>query len=170
MICVFEITSDESLGFKRVVQINQENTFEDLHKTIQDTSGFDHTQVASFFIADDQWRKQTEISMLGSWNGNKKVMSMQRSKIKDYASKVGQKLVYVFDFFNERFFYVELKEILMQTDLKEPFIAYEKGNPPPQFLTSEYEDDGSDVVDPDQGYKSFGDWEDYNEIFGELDL
>ena len=170
MVCVFEISSLEAPDFKRVVQISSEDTFEELHLAIQNTAGFDQTQLASFFITDDYWRKQIEISQLDSSGKNKsRVLNMHRIKIEDYISEIGQKLVYVFDFFNERFFYVELKEKLMKTDLKEPFVAYEKGILPNQFLIDDLESPEVITRERDESYKSFGDLEDYYEIFGEID-
>lgn len=169
MICVFEISSLENADFKRIIHIESGNTFEDLHRIIQDTSDFDQSQTASFFLTDDQWRKQIEVSLLDSGKKNTKVLSMRKTKLDEYISEIGQKLVYVFDFFNDRVFYVELKEKLMKTDLKEPFVAYEKGNAPSQFLINDLESPDVEILERDESYKSFGDLEDYYEIFGELD-
>jgi hypothetical protein len=94
---------------------------------------------------------------------------MRKTKLDDYISEIGQKLVYVFDFFNERYFYLELKEKLMKTDLKEPFVAYEKGNAPSQFLINDLESPEVELMEKDESYKSFGDLEDYYEVFGEMD-
>ncbi len=169
MVCVFEISSIENPEFKRLVQIGSGDTFEDLHRIIQNTSNFDQSQLASFFLADDNWKKQIEISLLDSDKSNRRVISMRKTKLYEYISEIGQKLVYVFDFFNERYFYVELKEKLMKTDLKEPFVAYEKGSSPSQFLINDLENPDVETIDRDESYKSFGDLEDYYEIFGELD-
>ena len=57
----------------------------------------------------------------------------------------------------------------MKTDLKEPFVAYENGKAPSQFLINDYSTD-VDVLTTDESYKSFGDLEDYYEIFGEMDV
>ena len=169
MVCVFEISSIENPEFKRLIQIGSGDTFEDLHRIIQNTSNFDQSQLASFFLADDNWKKQIEISLLDSDKSNRRVISMRKTKLDVYISEIGQKLVYVFDFFNERYFYVELKEKLMKTDLKEPFVAYEKGNAPSQFLINDLENPEVETIDRDESYKSFGDLEDYYEIFGEMD-
>jgi len=123
MICIFEISSSEALGFKRLVHINSEQTFEDFHQIIQRTCNFDHSQLASFFLTDDLWRKNIEITSLDSGKSTPKLFSMRTTKLNEYLSETGQKLKYVFDFFNERFFYIELKDKLMKTDLKEPFVA-----------------------------------------------
>jgi hypothetical protein len=169
MICVFEILSSESPDFKRLIHISPENTFEDLHRIIQNAVGFDDSQLASFFLTDEHWRKQIEISLLGSGVGTPGLLSMQKIKLNEYMTEPGQKLVYVFDFFNDRFFYVELKEKLMKTDLKEPFVAYEKGSAPAQFLINDYEGPEVELLERNESCKSFGDLEDYYEIFGEMD-
>jgi len=170
MICLFEISSSEAPDFKRLIHINPEDSFEDLHRIIQNTSNFDYSQLASFFLTDEHWRKQIEISLLDSGKIVSGQLSMRKTKLNEYITKTGQKLVYVFDFFNERYFYLELKEILMKTDLKEPFVAYEKGNAPAQFLVNDYDSQEVATLDQDDSYKSFGDLEDYYEIFGEMDV
>ncbi|MFA5330130.1 MAG: hypothetical protein WC384_20215 [Prolixibacteraceae bacterium] len=169
MVFVFEISSLEAPEFKRVIQLNSGHTFEDLHRIIQNTSNFDQSQLASFFITDDLWREKIEIGLLDTGEKSRSVLSMRKTKVDEYLSEVGQKLVYVFDFINERLFKLELKEMLMKTDLKEPFVAYEKGNAPSQFLSNDLDSPEVDLVESDDSYKSFGDLEDYYEIFGEMD-
>jgi len=170
MICIFEVSSLEAPEFKRLIHIDSKHTFEDLHRTIQNTSDFDSSQLASFYITDQLWRKQIEISSLDSGSETPKIRSMRHTKMDEYISEIGQKLVYVFDFFNERLFYLELKEKLMKTDLKEPFVAYEKGFAPSQFLINDFESPEVELIEPKDSYKSFGDLEDYYEIFGEMDM
>lgn len=169
MICIFEISSFEAPDFKRLVHVGTGNTFEDFHRTIQNTCSFDQTQLASFFITDDHWKRQIEISPLDPGKHYPKMLSMRTTKIDEYISEIGQKFIYVYDFFNERFLCLELKEKLMKTDLKEPFVAYEKGNAPSQFLISDLDCPDVELMETEKSYKSFGDLEDYCEIFGEMD-
>lgn len=169
MVCIFEVSSPETADFKRMIHLSADHTFEDFHRILQDTSDFDQTQLASFFLTDDHWRKKIEICALDSGENDPKQVCMRNTKISNYLTEPGQKLVYVFDFFNERFFYLELKEYLMKNDLKEPFVAYEKGKAPAQFLVNDYDSPEVEILDSDETYKSFGDLEDYYEIFGEMD-
>ena len=170
MICIFEISSSEILDFKRSIHIDAEQTFEDLHQIIQRTCNFDHSQLASFFLTDDLWRKNIEITSLDSGKPGAKLISMRTTKLDKYLSESGQKLIYIFDYFNDRFLYLELKEKLMKTDLKEPFVAYEKGDAPSQFLINDLDIADVDVMDIDDSFKSFGELEDYFEIYGEMDV
>ncbi len=169
MICIFEISSSEAPDFKRIIHISPEKTFEDLNLIIQNTCSFDHSQLASFFLTDDLWRKSIEITSLDSGKSTRMLISMRTTKLNKYLSETGQKLIYVFDFFNERFLFIELKEKIMKTDLQEPFVAYEKGVAPAQFLITDYDSLEVDVIESDDAYKSFGDLEDYYEIFGEME-
>lgn len=169
MVCIFEVLSPEAPDFKRIIHINSENTFEDLHELIQNSAGFDQSQLATFYLVDSRGRKKVEIGSLESSENSSKQPSMQKTKINDYISEVGQKLVYVFDFFNERYLYFELKGKIMKTDLKEPFVAFENGKAPSQFLISDLDSPEVDVIESDENYQSFGDLEDYYEIYGEMD-
>ena len=169
MICIFEVTSPEVLDYKRLIHIDADDNFEDLHRILQKTSNFDQSQMASFYTTDDHWHKRIEISSLDSTPDSRKLRCMRNVRLNDYVSKVGEKLIYVFDFYNERFFYLELKEKFMKTDLREPFVAYEKGNAPAQSLVNKKENHEVDLLESDETYQSFGELEDYYEIFGEMD-
>jgi hypothetical protein len=168
MVCIFDISSAEAPDFKRSVQIDPEQTFEDFHQVIQRTCNFDHSQLASFFLTNEAGKNKIEITSLDSGKSTPSLISMRTTKLNKFLTEIGQKLTYVFDYFNDRFLFIELKEILMKTDLKEPFVAYENGKAPSQFLINDYSND-VDVLTTDESYKSFGDLEDYYEIFGEMD-
>lgn len=169
MIYLFEVSSSEVTDFKRLIQLNSTDTFEDLHRILQKTSNFDQSQMASFYLSDEHLKKKIEISSLDSGELSAKHLSMRKIKLIDYISVIEEKILYVFDFFNERFFYLELKEKFMKTDLKEPFVAYEKGNAPAQLLVNRNDNHEVDLLESDETYKSFGELEDYYEIFGEMD-
>lgn len=169
MISIFEVTSPESPDFKRLIQLGKEHTFEDLHQTVQKSADFDQSQLASFYLTDERGRKHIEIGSLDSELSNQKLLNMRKTKVNEFITNIGQKFIYVYDFFNERYFYFELKETIMKTDLKEPFVAYENGKAPAQFLISDLDSPEVDLLESKDSYKSFGELEDYYEIFGEMD-
>lgn len=169
MILELEITSNEVPEYKRVIQIDGSDTFYDLHLLIQSSSGFDQSQMASFFANSDKSKKVVEISSVDSGRYSPTILSMQKTSIDSFLTKPGQKLSYNFDLINERFFYVEFKEKLMKNDLKEPFISFEKGNAPAQILFSEIENSEVDLLEVDELQTSFAELEDYYEIFGEME-
>ena len=63
MVYRFTIISDEVDNFRREIQIDSEATFLDLHNAILKSAGYPNDQMTSFFICDDNWEKETEITL-----------------------------------------------------------------------------------------------------------
>jgi len=93
MICIFEISSSEVPDFRRLIHINSNHTFEDFNLIIQNTCRFDHSQLASFFLTDDLWRKSIEITSLDSGKSTAMLISMRTIKLDQYLSETGQILI-----------------------------------------------------------------------------
>ena len=64
MVFRFLILSDEVDDFKREIKIDAEATFLDLHDAILESVGYTKDQMCSFFICDDDWSKNTEITLV----------------------------------------------------------------------------------------------------------
>ena len=62
MIYRFTIISDEVDDFVREIQIDPEATFFDLHEAILKAANYTNDQMTSFFICDDDWEKEKEIT------------------------------------------------------------------------------------------------------------
>jgi len=135
MIYRFRILSDENKEFARELLIHNEQTFLDFHHCLQEDLGFDPKQLASFFLTNSTWEKQLQITlidMMDDEGGN--CITMDQATIGTYLSTKGQRLIYVFDFFSERSFFIELTEILEIADKKSlPKIAFSHGDPPIQI-------------------------------------
>lgn len=176
MVYRFRILSDENKDFARELLIHSEQSFLDFHHCIQENLGFDPKQLASFFLTNSVWEKQLQITlidMMDDEGGN--CITMDQAIIDTYISTKGQRLIYVFDFFSERSFFIELTEIL---DIKEakslPKIAFSHGDPPiqielgledVQFLDEGFEDDLS-MDSPDDDFSDdfdFIDSDDYQD-------
>ena len=65
MVSVFRLISDELDNFRRDFEIKSDQSFYDLHIAIQNNLCYDKSQVASFFICDDNWEKLQEITLVG---------------------------------------------------------------------------------------------------------
>ena len=63
MIYRFTIISDEVDDFIREIKIDSEATFFDLHEAILKAAGYKDDQMTSFFICDDDWEKDQEITL-----------------------------------------------------------------------------------------------------------
>ena len=63
MIYRFTLISDEADDFIREIQIDPEATFYDFHEAIVKSVGYTDDQMTSFFICDDDWEKEKEVTL-----------------------------------------------------------------------------------------------------------
>jgi hypothetical protein len=143
MILLFRIISDENQEFYRDLVIDGSDTFLDFHQCLQENLGFDPTQLASFFITTELWEKQQEITLIDMLQEpGVETLTMGEATLDEYVTEANQRMIYVFDFFSERAFFIELMEKSNQSSPRDtPFIAAEKGDAPPQLALDLLADD-----------------------------
>ena len=169
MIYHFKINSQELKNFQLEVELDENHSFFDFHSIIQKSLGFESHQLASFFISDSRWKKLKEISMLDLGINGSAYFIMQKTKLSDLIISKEQKLLYTFDFLNDRSFYLELTGIIMEKNLSEPFVTLKQGDSPVQVLGEETLELEPAIYQEEEVLMDFGELDDYNEIFGELD-
>ncbi len=94
---------------------------------------------------------------------------MGKTKLHNILSDKGQRLLYVFDFFNDRSFYIELTKIYMEKHLQENKVTQNEGDAPAQVLEEELQGQGLEILNQENRYRDYGDLDDYTEIFGEME-
>ncbi|MBR1934565.1 MAG: hypothetical protein IJ835_00760, partial [Muribaculaceae bacterium] len=62
MIYKFKIGSEEAGNFKVEIAIDSNDTFLNLRNAILDAAGYDKQQIDSFYVCDDEWHKEKEIT------------------------------------------------------------------------------------------------------------
>ncbi len=136
MVLKFRLISDEQDDFIRDIEILAEQTFFQFHMVVQENLHFDKSQIASFFICNRDWEKEQEITLFElSEEEAANVVTMDSAKIGDHVSEVHDKLMYVFDVFNERLFFIELVEKHPGDPARKyPYCCLEQGKPPHQLL------------------------------------
>jgi hypothetical protein len=169
MIFHFRIISQESQNFHLEVKLAEYHTFFDFHSIIQKSLGYESHQLASFFISDSRWLKLKEISMLDLGMNGAAYFIMQKTKLADLLHSKGQKLIYTFDFINDRSLLLELTEIIMEKNLSEPLVTSKVGDAPVQVLGEDYLMQETSEALEEEVYMDFGELEDYTKIFGEMD-
>ncbi len=135
MIYKFRIISDENKEFARELLINKDQKFIDFHHCLQENLKFDPAQLASFFITNKAWEKKNQITLIDMMDEeSENCTTMDQCRISDYFSETGGRMLYVFDFFSERSFFIELTQIMDVDNSKSlPKVVYEHGTPPPQI-------------------------------------
>lgn len=135
MLFHFVILSGESEDFVREINIDSDSTFLDFHEIIQDSVDYDKSQIASFFISDENWDKGSEITLLKMDNhSNSDELIMDQIKLIDYLKEPKARLIYQFDFFSNRGFFIELLSVSDGITLDKPSVVKAAGIVPEQIL------------------------------------
>ena len=139
----FKLFIEDNEDIYREIEILSGQTFEDFHNAIQDAYKFDKKHAAAFFVSDDYWRKDQEITLreedlpLDADEVRKGVSPknlMSKTKIAKYIDSPRQRFMYVFDPAVKWAFCIELMKILPDNP-KGTYPACVKsiGNPPKQY-------------------------------------
>ncbi|MDR2533930.1 MAG: plasmid pRiA4b ORF-3 family protein [Tannerellaceae bacterium] len=134
MIYRFLIASGEVDNFVREIKIDSEATFLDLHRAILRSVGYSNDEMYSFFTCDDEWNKQTEITLVDMGKPSDEDVYLMEDTQLDELIEDDQRLLYVFDYMTERAFFIELREIITGKSLSEPICSGSEGTPPPQSI------------------------------------
>ncbi len=131
----------------RDLEIRETDTLEDLHNIITQSFGFDGTEMASFYISDEQWNQGEEISLFDLSDDNSARL-MNETEISSVVHEVQPKLIYVYDFLSMWTFYVELAEIVEEANGTDyPNLMFVKGQVPNEAPDKLFEADPTDDFD-----------------------
>ena len=95
----------------RDIEIRKTDTFEDLHNVLTQSFGFDGSEMASFYVSNDEWDQGQEIALF-DMGQNDNIRMMNETIIEDVIDEDHTKLIYIYDFLNMWTFLVELGEIV----------------------------------------------------------
>lgn len=136
MIYKFVVISGEDESFIREFELDEENTLFDFHNALQEELEYDRSQIASFFTTNSNWEKEEEFTLIEMGPGT---TVMDEVSIDDIALEKNQKLLYVFDQFNERALFIEITGIREPVEGREyPVCTRSQGKPPVQVVFNSF--------------------------------
>lgn len=171
MVFKFKIRSDKVENFVLHIEADAKNTFFELHEIIQDECKYDPSELATFFLADEEWDKGMEIPMFRNKSLKyNSVLTMKNAFLGDYLKEKEDKLIYIFDITNQKSLYIELNEINMEKKINSPVVTYNRGSAPLQSSSNHYDTDllASEDSELQNIFTDFGELEDLNMIYGEM--
>lgn len=134
MIYRFVMVSDEAPGFLREIRIDGTASFRELQDAILDAVGYTHDQLTSFFISDKSWRPKQEILLMdmGLHGTDEDYYLMSDTYLDDFLEDAGDRVLFQFDQLGNRYFYIELKEVILGETIAKPQVTRKKGDAPRQ--------------------------------------
>lgn len=139
----FKICLEDHEDVFRDIDIKASQTFNDLHDLIQTAYKFDGKHSASFFVSDDYWRKNREITLRKEdlplepeeiKQGVEPKKLMAEAKLASFIEQPHQRFIYVFDATAQWNFLVEMVKLVDEnTKLNYPACVRSVGNAPKQY-------------------------------------
>ncbi len=132
----FRITFEDYDDVIREIDVKSNQTFEDLHRAIHQSTGYNSEYPSSFYISNDQWMKGEEITYLPNQKRiDRGVALMEKVKLLSYIDDPHQKFYYTFNFDRPFDFHVELMKIILDDapGVVYPAVIKSVGEAPKQF-------------------------------------
>ena len=129
----FKVSFEDYDDIERDIDIKSNQTFEDLHRAIHKSTGYNEEASSSFYVSNDQWIKNEEIAFLPNQrkvtNG---VTTMTNSKLASFIDDPHQKFYYTYNFERPFDFHIELIKILLNDEVGKtyPFVFRSRGEAP----------------------------------------
>ncbi len=153
MVYKFTIISDEVDDFVREIKLDSEATFFEFHQAILESAGYKDDQLTSFFICDEDWEKEQEITLedMGS-SSDEDSWLMKETRLSELVEDERQRLLYLFDPLADRVFFIELTEIITGQDLDKAVCSRKHGEAPKQVIDFDEVLKSSSSLDLDENF------------------
>jgi len=132
----FKVVFEDYDDVVREIEIQSKQTFEDFHRIIQQSTGYNVESSSSFYVSNDYWIKGDEIAYLPSAKKiDRGVALMEKSKLSNFIDDPHQKFYYTYNFDRPYDFHIELTKILLDdvTATVYPRIVRSVGEAPKPF-------------------------------------
>jgi len=129
----FRVSFEDYDEVVREIDIKSTQRFEDLHKAIHRSTGYDPEKSSSFYVSTDHWIKGEEIAYLPNQRkADRGVSLMENVKLSSLIDDPHQKFYYIYNFDRPFDFHVELIKIILETDpnIQYPYLVKSIGEAP----------------------------------------
>jgi len=174
----FRITFEDYDDVMREIDVKSNQTFEDLHRAIHQSTGYNPEFSSSFYVSNDQWTKGEEITYLPNQKRKDRgILLMSKAKLSSYIDDPHQKFYYTFNFDRPFDFHIELMKIILDETpgTTYPAVIKSVGEAPKQFgnvftpVAAAVADESEFDFLNEEGYNP-EDAEDFTEVSDEVDL
>ncbi len=131
----FRMKIRENDEFVRDFELLANQTFLNFHELIHEHITFKGKELASFFICNQNWKKQQEITLIDMQEDQEeiektprpKAIMMEDARLKDFIEDPHQLIRYEYNFLNPQVFFLELIKIYKTEKENFPQCTFSKG-------------------------------------------
>jgi len=137
----------------RDIEIEETASLEDFHNAIVQAFGFDGSEMAAFYLSNEQWDQGKEFVLFPT--DEEEVAFMADVALNEVVSEKHDRLIYIYDFLNFWKFLIELMDVTEPDhQVLYPHLVQSLGNVPEQapetyFESEDFSDDDLDFNDLD---------------------
>ena len=151
MILKFRMLSDENDNFVRDFEVEPLMKLSEFHDFIIKSIGYDNC-MASFFTADEEWQRCREFTLMDmgdtGYEGEDAPLPMDKTTLAEIIVADYSRLIYLFDIFAERAFYIELVgSSEPNPELSYPRVAFENAPVPDQYDPDAVDSNAGSIFD-----------------------
>ena len=155
MILRFRMLSDENDNFVRDFEVEPMMKLFEFHEFILEAIGYDNC-MASFFTADNDWQRIREFTLMDMGNtgydGEDAPLPMSDTSLAEIVVAGYSRLVYLFDMFADRAFYIELVDSSKPNPaLTYPRVSFENAPVPDQYDPDAVDSNSGSIFDEMMG-------------------
>ena len=142
MVFRFRMLSDENDNFVRDYEVLYDTTLLDFHRFILQSLEYEDC-MASFFTADARWKRQREFTLMEMGDGaDEAPETMESVTLGQLIHHHRDRLIYLFDLFGDRAYYLELTGVYEADDgASYPREIFARAEAPDQYDPSKRRDD-----------------------------
>lgn len=132
----FRVSFEDYDDVTREIDIKSNQTFEDLHRAIHQSTGYNPEYPSSFYVSNDNWIKGEEITFMPNQRRiDRGIITMDKVKLLKHIDDPHQKFYYTFNFDRPFDFHVELLKIFLDENpaTTYPSVVKSTGDAPKQF-------------------------------------
>ncbi len=154
--------TDENDRFVREWEMRTDMTLLDLHDFICDELGYDNSVVTSFYISNEMWEKLQQFTSENMEDDSGDTLLMQEIQLGAIMQQKGDRLIYVFDPFGDRAYYLEVAALAEFNPAESyPRLTDWRGDAPDQFDASFLSGEGDEENFDDSFDDIFGEFADF---------
>ncbi|MFR9650265.1 MAG: hypothetical protein SNJ33_07315 [Rikenellaceae bacterium] len=148
------MVSDENDNFVRDYLLEAQTSLVELHNFIIESLDYEEC-ISSIFSSNDEWEREVEYTLIDM--GAEQSVPMDGVRVCDLLRKEGDRMIYLYDAFENRGYYITLLEMMHGDGGEYPRESFAHGTPSDQYDADAVNNDGSIF---DEMMDEFGDMED----------
>lgn len=162
---VLRVIMDTEEDVFRDLALPRSASLMDLHHAIVESFDLEAGEMSSFFVSNEHWEQGREISMM-DYDPMLRKNALEKQKLPEVLQKVGDRLLFAYDFLNLWTFFLEVMEVTTPRDPeRQQLVILRQGERPAEAPPKDHDPTGVDPADAEEDFEDYND-DDDDDLWG----